>query len=305
LGVAPKLNFVAAAVAAVASVVLGCSRSGAASSAPFGSGLPAAAAATPAIRKLEREMFERLNRDRAERGLPRLRYDERCASVARSHSTDMRDHHFFSHESPTTGSLEDRLNRAGYLFLTARENLVEAPDVQTGEDSLLRSPGHYANIVATDITNLGIGVVQGGVEAPENLTVTQVFATPGRDESAAVARNALVGRLQSERARRGLSAAELNPLLNELAQEHISELGAEPEPSELAKVGERVSAAVAAKKAEKIRGVAVAAQVLPDTRSFELPTALLGPKARFGLAVRKVENASGRPMVQLLLLVAQ
>jgi uncharacterized protein YkwD len=162
-------------------------------------------------------MFLRLNRDRKDRGLPALRYDPRLAEVARFHSADMRDHHFFEHDSPTSGSLEDRLNSAGYLFLTARENLSEAPDVHTGQDSLLKSPGHYANIVATDITHIGIGIVPGGVQARENLTITQVFSQPGRAESGAAAADAVVRRIQTERSSHGMGAAQRHPFLDELA----------------------------------------------------------------------------------------
>ncbi len=39
----------------------------------------------------------------------------------------MRDHSFFSHESPTTGYLEDRTDRAGYLALALTLGLLLGP----------------------------------------------------------------------------------------------------------------------------------------------------------------------------------
>lgn len=251
-------------------------------------------------------MFQRLNRDRRERGLPPLRYDERLADVARVHSADMRDHRFFSHDSPNTGSLEDRLNAAGYLFLTARENLSEAPDVHTGQDSLLKSPGHYANIVATDTTHIGIGIVKGGVHAPENLTITQVFAAPGRAETPAAARQALIRKIQAERRAHGRKPAALHPLLDELAREHIEALDAETSSSSLQQIGERVTEAVSARPDAKLGSVVVGAQLLPESSSLEVPQALLtSERGRFGLAVRRQPNPSGRPMLQVLLIVAR
>jgi hypothetical protein len=251
-------------------------------------------------------MFARLNRDRKERGLPALRYDSKLADVARFHSSDMRDHHFFDHDSPTSGSLDDRLNAAGYLFLTARENLSEAPDVETGQDALLKSPGHYANIVATDTTHIGIGIVQGGVEARENLTITQVFARPGRAESAAAAREAVVRRIQAERSSRGLSRAAPHALLDELSQQQIGKLDADNSPSSLQRAAENISEAVSERKDAGLSGVAVVAQLLPDSEGLEVPESLLsGATARFGLAVRQVPAATGRPMLQVLLLVAR
>lgn len=286
-------------------LTLGCGASGTGSSVAYGSGLPRVDA-SPAIAKQEEEMFKRLNRDRKERGLPALGSDPRLSDVARFHSADMRDRRFFSHDSPTSGSLEDRLNAAGYLFLTARENLAEAPDVQSGQDNLLRSPGHYANIIATDTTRVGIGIVPGGVSAPENLTITQIFATPGRAESPADARRALIENLQTERRRRGLPPAKQHPLLDQLAQDHIGDLSAENSPSSLQAAGERISEAVAAGKEADLRGITVGAQLLPDSDSFEAPRTLLTePNARFGLAVRKTLDPAGRPMLQLLLIVAR
>ncbi len=282
---------------------LACSHSGPRASAAFGSGLPAVPAG-PGIQKLEHEMFQRLNRDRKEHGLPPLKYDERLADVARFHATDMRDHKFFEHHSPNSGSLDDRLNRAGYLFLTALENLAEAPDVQTAEDSLLQSPGHFANIMSREVSHIGIGVVRGGVHVAENLTVTQVFAMPGRAESPAAARDALIARIQGERASRGRGRAQLHPLLNDLAASHIAELDAGTTPGSLKAVAERVSAEVAATKGSTLRGVTAAGQLLPDSRSFQVPERLASAlTAPFGLAVRKVPGAGGRPMLQLLLLI--
>jgi uncharacterized protein YkwD len=294
---------VAALVAALAGAA--CSQSTGKSTAAFGSGL-ATVAATPQIRKLEREMFIRLNRDRKELGLPPLQYDDRLADVARFHSKDMRDHRFFEHDSPTSGSLDDRLNAAGYLFLTARENLAEAPDVQRGQDSLLRSPGHYANIVATDTTHVGIGIVRGGVRAPENLTITQVFAAKGRAETVGAARAALIRRIQAARSDAGLPKAVQHPLLTELAERHLPELGREPSPDELATVGERITKEVAEAGDKALRGgVVVAAQLLPDSESFDPPRALsTRASARFGLAIVKAPDAKGRPMLKLLLLVS-
>jgi len=282
---------------------LACSSSSA-PRAGFGSGLPRVPA-TPAIEKQERAMFLRLNRDREERGLPALDYDTRLADVARFHSSDMREHRFFAHDSPRSGSLDDRLNAAGYLFLTARENLSEAPDVQSGQDALLESPGHYANIVASDITHVGVGIVQGGIEARENLVMTQVFARPGRAETPEEARDALVRRIQAERTRRGLRRAERDAVLEELAALHIAELDAETSPSSLQNVGERIAKAISARKTD-LRGVGVGAQLVPDSEGFQMPETLLSSaNARFGVAVRKVPSAAGRPMIQLLLLVAK
>ena len=112
-------------------------------------------------------MFERLNRDRAASGLPPLEYDEHLADIGRAQSEDMRLHHFFAHESPMYGALDDRFDRAGYVAKVARENLAEAPDVETAQDGLMKSPHHHENIMARDVTKIGIGIVRAGVKDPQ------------------------------------------------------------------------------------------------------------------------------------------
>lgn len=275
------------------------------SNSEFGSGLPRVTA-SPEIEEQERAMFQRLNRDRGERDLPAITYDPRLADVARVHSADMRDQRFFQHQSPTTGSVDDRLNRAGYLFLTARENLSEAPDVQAGQDSLLESPGHHANIMATDTTHVGIGIVRGGLEARENLMITQVFARPGRAESAQAARAALLQRVRAERKARGLPQAETHPVLQQLAKEQIEKLDEATSPQSVEDAGRQIQSALTAEPQKGIKTVVVGAQLLPDSESFAVPEPLARrARARFGLAVRKVAAPGGRPMLQVLVLVGE
>ncbi len=270
--------------------------------AAFGSGLAEVPAST-SIRKQERAMFERLNRDRKAQGLSALSFDARLSEIARHHSADMRDHGFFEHESPTSGRLEDRLDAAGYLFLTARENLSEAPDVERSQDGLLASPHHYENIMAPDVTHVGIGIVEGGVKDPRNLTLTQVFATPLVPEAPAQARSRILERISSERAAKGTSRLKLDPELTSLAEKHIVDLDAAGSPESAKTASEGVGKALEGKVAGRLW---VSAQVVPGSQQLAVPEALASaPSARLGLAVRRVEAVSGRPALQVLLIVLE
>lgn len=247
-------------------------------------------------------MYRLVNQDRAAQGLPPLVYDERLADVARYHSADMRDHRFFDHDSPNSGSLQDRLVAAGYLFLEARENLSEAPDVERGQKGLLASPPHHANIMATDITHIGIGIVPGGVHAAENLTITQVFARPGRAETPTEARAAVIERIQAARADAGLPPAKLSPLLDELARAHVAAL-AEDE-AQLPSIADRITEEVSKRREKGQRGVVVGAQRLAQSSAVQVPSALTRePGASFGVAVHPTQGPGGRPVLQVLLLV--
>ena len=285
--------------ACASSALIACT---AAPGATFGSGL-SKVPADSAVQAEERAMFDRLNRDRAKQKLAALRFDARLSDIARHHSADMRDHGFFEHASPRTGNLENRLDAAGYLFLRARENLSEAPDVEQSEDGLLASPHHYENIMADDITHVGIGIVHGGVQDPRNLTVTQVFAAPVDAEPPARAESELIRRMESARSKLGAKPAQRDTQLGELAAHYIAELDEAGSSASVERVGQGVASALEGKRAARL---SISAQVVPSSAQFSFPDPLLHTAScAYGLAARRVSGAQGRPSLQVLLIVLE
>jgi len=270
---------------------------------PFGSGLPKVTV-TPEVRALEHRMSELVNRDRKQNHLPPLVYDERLANAARAHSADMHQHRFFDHLSPTWGNLEQRLTRAGYLFLTSRENLAEAPDIDESEQGLLRSPHHYENLMATDITSIGIGIVKGGPNDPRNLVVTQMFATPGKTESEAEAGLAVEKSIQAQRTQAGLPALPRLPKLDTLAKYHLSELKTDLSESNLRPVAKSVAESLVKAPIPKVSSVSVGGQVVVDSSQFQAQGALVQGNAKgFGMAVSHGTDAKGARRLKVLFLV--
>lgn len=300
--VAPSSRGVASLAFGLVIVALGAGCSPAAPQATFGSGL-AAVPASAAVARDERAMFARLNRDRKARGLPPLRFDERLSDIARHHSRDMRDNGFFEHESPNTGDVAARLDAAGYVFITARENLSEAPDVERSQDGLLASPHHFENIMASDITHVGIGIVEGGVRDPRNLTVTQVFARPAPDEAPERARARILERLDSERGAAGRPRPRRDERLMRLAEEHIATLDEAASPETVDRAGGAIVAALDGKaEGSLVLGAQVVAS--SDQVAFSAPM-LEAAKCSIGIAARRVKGERGRPALQVLLLVQQ
>jgi uncharacterized protein YkwD len=247
-------------------------------------------------------MFERLNRDRKAQRLPPLRFDERLSDVARHHSADMRDHHFFEHESPRTGGVDNRLDAAGYLFQTARENLSEAPDVERSQDGLLKSPPHHENIMSEDVTHVGIGIVEGGVVDPRNITVTQVFARPAENEAPAAAQSRTLARLDGERAAKRRPPVNRDARLMQLATKHLPDLDERASPATVELAGQGIVEAL--EKRNEAGSVMVSAQVVPSSAQVAFPDAVLAaPKCDVGIAMRRVHAEHGRPALQVLLLV--
>jgi len=122
-----------------------------------------------------------INQDRKRFGHPALIWDEELAELARIHSKDMSENEFFAHVSPTTGTVFDRIQRAGYPASFVAENIAMAPRLFEAQASLMRSPGHRAAILTSDATHFGVGVVTSSSDRNGRIHhLTQVFARRGK-----------------------------------------------------------------------------------------------------------------------------
>ena len=277
---------------------------GAPASGRFGRGL-AKVDAPPDILTMEHDMFARLNRDRADGGRAALVYDEELAAVGRSHSADMRDHHFFAHESPTTGTVEDRLDAAGYLAIVGRENLAEAIDVPTAQAGLMKSPGHHANIMSTDITKIGIGIVRGGVKDAANFLFTQVFARPAEMVTPAALAASVGEKIEAARKSNGAPRIPHDGKFRDLAEAHVADLDDSVDNATTSRVGDLVMHDLSSSHSAA-KGVMVLAAVVLDASMYEIPDRALSPEVtEFGVAAHAARDSHGRPAVKVLLLLAR
>jgi uncharacterized membrane protein required for colicin V production len=117
------------------------------------------------------EVFELLNRSRVDAGLDPLAWSPALADVGVEHAMEMYLEGYFSHLSPFTGGVGNRLDGAGITFRYAGENLALAASAGEVHRGLMDSPGHRANIESPDYNRVGIGVVGG----PLGLMTVQVF----------------------------------------------------------------------------------------------------------------------------------
>jgi uncharacterized protein YkwD len=128
-----------------------------------------AANATPASatkRQIVRATLCQLNRERAHRGLRRLKLDKRLGRAARRHARDMARRKYFSHDTLGGGSFVDRIRRAGYLkgayTWTVGENLAWGSHGFSRPRVIMRmwmnSPGHRANILNPSFREVGVGI---------------------------------------------------------------------------------------------------------------------------------------------------
>jgi len=127
--------------------------------ASLGNTLQPVAPSVPSISADERRVFELVNLERANYGLPPLIWHNELADVARAHSVDMAERRFFNHVCPYGRSLANRVDNAGIRWGTMlAENIASG---QTTPEQVVRawmeSPGHRANVLNNQAVYLGVG----------------------------------------------------------------------------------------------------------------------------------------------------
>ncbi|MEW6366363.1 MAG: CAP domain-containing protein [Acidobacteriota bacterium] len=117
------------------------------------------------------DLLDRVNRERKSVGLPALCDDGEIRETARRHSAEMMAAGRIYHDSPITGSSEDRLRDVSLFFWKSGENVARGPEAAMIHIGLMESPPHRENILDPGFTHVGIGVVSNG----SDLYVTQLF----------------------------------------------------------------------------------------------------------------------------------
>jgi uncharacterized protein YkwD len=108
----------------------------------------------------------RLNGARSDQGLPSLATRSDLVAVARAQATRMADSGTLYHNPNLTTDVTN--------WRSVGENVGYGPDVQTVHVAFMNSEGHRANILDTDYTEVGVGVVERG----DRVWVAEVFRRP-------------------------------------------------------------------------------------------------------------------------------
>lgn len=111
----------------------------------------------------EAQVVKLVNQKRAAAGLKPLAHNWELSRVARYKSMDMRDRNYFSHTSPTYGSPFTMIKNFGISYRSAGENIAQGQATpQAVVDAWMNSPGHRANILSAQFTEIGVGYAAGG-----------------------------------------------------------------------------------------------------------------------------------------------
>jgi uncharacterized protein YkwD len=115
---------------------------------------------------LERGVLANVNSLRREHGLSSLRFSSKLTAAARSHSEEMAQRGYFSHDSANGGSFDRRIARfyslRGSRYWSVGENLLwSSPDVDPAGalNMWLNSPEHKKILLSSRWREIGIAAV--------------------------------------------------------------------------------------------------------------------------------------------------
>ena len=124
----------------------------------------------------ESELIDFINAERLSHGLGSVRPSNVLMQVARAHSQDMIDRDFFDHVNPDGWGPRERLDKAGYNWMTYGENIGGGyTSAELMSNGWMNSSGHRANMLNPELTQIGVGYVAGGFYGHY---WTALFATP-------------------------------------------------------------------------------------------------------------------------------
>lgn len=124
------------------------------------------------------------NEDRAEYGKGGLNVNPLLVEAAQLKANDMAAKSYFAHTSPEGVTPWHWLNQAGYAFSYAGENLAVnfSDSIDVGQ-AWMDSPGHRANILNGQFTEIGIATAEGVYEGAPTIFVVQFFGKPATASS--------------------------------------------------------------------------------------------------------------------------
>ncbi|HEX2659960.1 MAG TPA: CAP domain-containing protein, partial [Polyangia bacterium] len=246
------------------------------------------------------QMLSLLNRARADAHLPALVWDPELAAVALAYSQEMVAGHFFAHVSPTTGTVADRVRRAGIGLTIVGENISQGESVQSAHEGLMDSPGHRANMLDPRFTHVGIGVETTRSGPP--LVATLVFAR--RPDPSRLTAPQVVAAINALRKERRLPHALPDPALQAAATAGIDAFA---KGTATTKDRAMEAAETTLRREDRRLGLTRAGgcaewlEILELDELRELPLLASPQLKKLGLAVTMARSGNPAPLVVLVL----
>lgn len=143
------------------------------------------AALAPDLPQVEIVVVEMTNAFRRENKLGAVKINPRLSLAARAYASLLAKTQQFSHTAGGTNA-GDRIKATGYDFCAYGENLAMAADsrgfatrplASSAVNGWINSPGHRANMLEPNVTEIGVGIALVPYQYPKYVTV-QLFGQP-------------------------------------------------------------------------------------------------------------------------------
>jgi uncharacterized protein YkwD len=106
----------------------------------------------------QQQILPLVNVERRKANLQSLTLNSQLGQAAQNHTNDMVSKSYFSHTSPSGGTMTSRVNATGYVYSTIGENIAAGSSTaNTTMTQWMNSPGHRANILNPKFRELGVG----------------------------------------------------------------------------------------------------------------------------------------------------
>jgi uncharacterized protein YkwD len=129
-------------------------------------------------------LVDMTNVERARESLRPLTRSIALDTAARRKAEDMVREGYFAHDSPAGHTPWYWFSDVGYRYAYAGENLaVHFADSEEVVNAWMKSPGHRANIMNGQYTEIGIGTAKGTYKGTPTVFVVQMFGTPALETS--------------------------------------------------------------------------------------------------------------------------
>lgn len=120
----------------------------------------------------EIKLVRLINLERARYGQPPLALNSQLIASSKAKGLDMLASNYWSHVSPLGVTPWDFIQKSGYSYEDAGENLAYGFTTSiTVISTWLKSPSHRDNLISTKFTDIGIAVYQADFQNQKNTTL--------------------------------------------------------------------------------------------------------------------------------------
>lgn len=166
-------------------------------------------------------LFTLISTARHDQGLQPVTEHPMLQDAAATHAQEMRDHNYFAHRSPTTGTVADRLRTRRISYVSVFENIAVGADATSIMQAWMESPAHRANILAPNVDMIGIGIsTPDTTQHPPHMYVSLVLAQQPNTDSPQQLANRAVDMINAARRAQKLQPLRRDSSLDTIALQH-------------------------------------------------------------------------------------